>query len=434
MPVTVHVVGGFLGAGKTSAIRHLLAGPLQGRKVAVVVNDFGESALDEVLLGDGGHTLAEIRGECVCCTAPEGFVGAVGSLLEDPDLDAIVVEPTGLARPADLVDTLRRAPFADEIHLGPLVVLADPAVLEAREDLRRQAALADVLVANRVDLATPEQLAAYEAWADALWPAPILRVRTTHGALGAEVLEWGEHAPRVSSVARSHGHAHHHQNAHSATWPPDRVFHRARLRAVLERCATTPEFLRAKGLVRTNEGWCRVDVAGGTVHEAPTEWRRDSRIDLISDGALAPLADALDGALLTAEERAVAADSLEVALPDGSARRFDREALLALPDGVPDVSAVFPKRAGVAARLSELVRVAGVPEGSQVVVVAADGYTTPPAPLADVLAGLLIHSLDEGPLPRDKGGPIRLMVPEDAGPGGPCANVKGVVRLSFRID
>ena len=435
MTVSVHVIGGFLGAGKTSAVRALLAGPLAGRRVAVVVHDFGESALDEVLLADSGHAMAEIRGECVCCTAPEGFIGAVGGLLEDPTLEAIVVEPTGLARPADLIDTLRRAPYADRIALGPLVVLCDPAVLLAphRADLRHQAAHADVLVANRVDLATPEQRTAFDAWASELWPAPLLRIETTYGQLGNEVLSWPDGVPILRGARVSHAHQpHHHQHALSRAWSADQVFHRGRLLEVLERCAADPEVLRAKGLMRTQEGWIRVDIAGGRVHDEPTDWRRDSRLDVISEGELEAWGESVQGAILTDAERAVSAEALELGLPDGASMRFDRSALMGLPDGVADVSEFLPGRQGTAARLSSLLARVEVSGELDAVVVAADGYTTPPAPLQDLEQALLIHSLDDQPLPAGKGGPIRLMVPADAGPGGPCANVKGVVRISLR--
>src|SRR6476646_10279938 len=158
--VDVHVIAGFLGAGKTTVLRHLLAGRPAGERVAVVVNDFGEAAIDATLVGEG-RDLREIRGACVCCTAPDGFVAAVGELL---DHDRILVEPTGLAHPEDLVDTLRRAPYADRIAIAPLIVVVDPRHVTSAIEV------ADVIVANRTDLASAEELDAFRARVRALWP------------------------------------------------------------------------------------------------------------------------------------------------------------------------------------------------------------------------------------------------------------------------
>jgi G3E family GTPase len=443
MTVSVHVIGGFLGAGKTTVVQGLLSGALAGKRVAIVINDFGESALDEGLLGEGGVSMAPINGVCVCCTAPEGFVGAVGGLLEDPTLEVILVEPSGLARPADLIDTLRRAPFAEHLRIGPLIVLVDSEQLLGPHSaaVRDQASHADVLVASRADLSGAQAHAAFDAFAASTWPSPVQVLRSSGGELNPDALVWPENsglrAPEAGHCTIDHGHNHGHEVAHRAlslVWPPGTVFHRVRLLALLSQWSRSADVLRLKAVVRSDEGWLRVDVAGGHVHERATDWRRDSRLDLIStvtEGDTGAQA-ALNAAVLTDAERQVGAEAVVVALPDGSARRFDRAALALLPDGVPDVAAVLPGRRGAAARLARLFDLLEVPSDVEAVVVAADGYTTPAVPAASLRAGLLIHSLDGLPLPGNKGGPLRLMIPGDAGPGGPCANVKGVVRIALR--
>jgi G3E family GTPase len=136
MSFPVHIVAGFLGAGKTSALRAQLDAR-RGERVAIIVNDFGEASLDEATLeSESPFRITSIPGGCVCCTAPEGFVEALGAVLATAP-DRILIEPTGLARPQDLVDTIRRCRHAAEVALGPLVVLVDPAQLAALE--RREA-------------------------------------------------------------------------------------------------------------------------------------------------------------------------------------------------------------------------------------------------------------------------------------------------------
>ena len=106
MTVSVHLFSGFLGAGKTTAIRAQL-GTFAGERVAIIVNDFGEAGLDEAALSeDEPFRITNIPGGCVCCTAPEGFVDALGAVLEGQP-ERLIIEPTGLARPQDLIDTIR---------------------------------------------------------------------------------------------------------------------------------------------------------------------------------------------------------------------------------------------------------------------------------------------------------------------------------------
>ena len=188
MPVPVHILGGFLGTGKTSAIRAQLASR-RGERVAVIVNDFGEAGLDAATLeGAAPYKLTNIPGGCVCCTAPEGFVAALGAVLEEKP-DRVWIEPTGLARPQDLVDTIRRSPHQADFEIAPVVVLVDPARLarqtseEERELVAQQTGIADVLVANRVDLCDDAALARFDALVAGLWPGPLAVHRTTFGRL-----------------------------------------------------------------------------------------------------------------------------------------------------------------------------------------------------------------------------------------------------------
>jgi G3E family GTPase len=452
MGVPVHIVAGFLGTGKTTLIRAQLAAR-SGENVAVIVNDFGEASLDGATLAEGeSFRITSIPGGCVCCTAPEGFVGALGAVLEQKPT-RIVIEPTGLARPQDLVDTVRRSPQRDALELGPVIVLVDPARLgrEAgpeRELVALQAGVADVLVANRTDLASAEDLARFRALAASLWPAPLAVIETTHGRIPREALEWppdeGARLPR-SAAGREHvhdarcGHAPSTAGfaARSWQWSPDVVFSRERLQRALLRMnegLAGAKLARFKGIFRTQEGFARIEVAGGVVHEERSAHRRDSRADVIfeSEGT-APFArvhDWLEGAALGAEERGAAAREIELALPDGRVRIVRRDDLAALPGGVADVGALFPKRSGAAARVGALWEKLGLARDGRAVVCAADGFASEPVPVAALCEGWLVHSLDGAALPPEQGGPFRLLIPADV-PGAPagCANVKGVVRI-----
>jgi G3E family GTPase len=458
--VPVHIVSGFLGAGKTSALRAQLEAR-RGERVAIIVNDFGEASFDAETLGeDAPFRITSIPGGCVCCTAPEGFVEALGAVLAMRP-DRVLIEPTGLARAQDLVDTIRRCRHAADLALGPLVVLVDPAQLTELEGgadpdalalLREQAEGADVLVANRIDLCGEEALARFRDFAAQRWPEPLARLETTQGRIPAELFEWpereGPRAPRGREelgYERAHAHAHAHASTRnhavrSWRWPVDAVFSHARLASALARIArgeAGAPLARFKGIFRTEQGVAQLEIAGGVLHDRRTAYRRDSRADAIVRAEHAAALDLvgawLEEALQASDEARRDANRIEVVMPDGAVHEVDRELLLALPDGIADVSTRFPKRAGAAARLRALFDRLGVGSEGRAVVVAGDGFASEPVALSVLRKGVLLHSLDGAPLPEKQGGPFRLLIPEDASPEPvSCANVKGVAKIVVR--
>ena len=448
MALPVHIISGFLGTGKTTVIRAQLEAR-RDEKIAVIVNDFGEASLDEATLaGDEPFQITNIPGGCVCCTAPEGFVDALAAVLATGP-DRLIIEPTGLARPQDIVDTLRRCPQKDELELAPLVVLVDPARIgnenaDEQELVELQAGVADVLVANRTDLCGEDALARFDAWAAELWPEPLAVHKTSFGRIPKDLMEWpaGEGA-RLDPGGEPREREHHHADsaedfdARSFRWSADAVFSAERLgRAVLrmQEGLAGAELARFKGIFHTQEGFLLLEVAGGTAHQQRSAHRRDSRADVIvrGDGASAfeRIGNWIEGALLSSDEIEATTHQIELALPDGRVRIVQRDDLAGLPGGIDDVAEMFPKRAGAAARLSELWKSVELPDEGAAVICAWDGFASEPVPLHALRQGVLIHTLAGEPLPKDKGGPFRLMIP-DGVPDAPssCANVKGVVRI-----
>ncbi len=437
-PTPVVIVAGWLGAGKTTALTDLVA-RLPG-KSAVVVNDFGEARIDATLL-DGVATLTDIPGGCVCCTAPAGLAATLTALLDEVAPARILIEPSGLAHPQDVVDMLERGALAARVARGPTLVLVDPArLLDPPEGLRDQLGAADVLVANRCDLADAAALAAFRAAAAALWPVPARVLETRFGVLPPDVLDWPPgHGPRAREGEPDHDHHHAHEAyaARSRVYPPDRVYAADAVRAAL----AAPGLERVKGIFRTDLGWLRFDRAGGHVHVAPAAYRRDTRFDAIAlrgPTADAAALDALEAALGAARVEAAPLSGEVLVLVDatGGRRTLDRAALASLPGQIADVSTVVPGRSGVAVGLSAVLELASPPPGARFVVVASDGMTTAPTPLSDAAGAVLVHGLDGGPLPTTgHGGPFRLLVaPDAAARGSRCANVKGVALLRVVSD
>lgn len=463
IPIPVHIISGFLGTGKTSLIRHQLQSR-RDEQLAVIVNDFGEASLDSATLSaEAPFSIENIPGGCLCCTAPEGFVDALGAVLQR-GAQRLLIEPTGLARPQDLLDTIRRSPHRGDLELAPVVVLVDPARLGAesaaeRELLALQTGVADVLVANRSDLCSDNDLARFDALAESLWPPPLAVHRTRHGRIPAALMEWpegeGARLPRGNAPAAhaaqsardsqsakaAHSHAHGDFAARSWRWSPELVFDTERLQRAILRLReglAGAKLARFKGIFRTQEGFLLLEAAGGELHRSASAHRRDSRADAIFEGAAIEsaagrAANWLAGAVLSQRELADRAQQLEVALPGGNVRILRREDLQALPGGIGDVSQLFPKRAGAAAQMQALCESLALPQHGSAVVCAADGFASDALPLSALRQGVLLHSLANAPLPADKGGPFRLMLPPDT-PGAPsnCANVKCVVRIVIR--
>lgn len=415
-PITV--IAGFLGAGKTTTIRAWMAAREQN--AAVIVNDFGEAGIDAALLGDG-TSVTNIPGGCICCTAPAGLARAVATVLDEVRPTRIFIEPSGLARPRDVLDMLARGGLRDRVALGPTVVIVDPNV-PPNELSDEQLDAADVLVINRTDLASPDAVAALRESVAARWPGPARVLETSHGVLPEDALSWPEGAGATVRYARVHDRpSTDGYRARSWILPPDRTVSWDRLRALL---TSTPGIARFKGLFYGDVGWFRVDVAGGQLHFDATSWRRDNRADLIlSEGD--PAAFELEACFLPTE---AASEEHTLALVDldGFELRLDRRALAGLPGQVPDVGALVPGRAGVGVPLHELLALIPAPADARFVVAARDGMNAAPSRIADIGAAVLVHSLDGGELPEKQGGPFRILVPVGS---GSCANVKGVARI-----
>ncbi len=422
--VPLHVIGGFLGAGKTTSILHLVASRAAFERAAVVVNDVGEAAVDATILG-GGASITNIPGGCVCCTAPEGLVDAVRLLLDTQDPDRIYIEPSGLAHPADVVDMLERGPLAARLDRRPLIVLVDPGVEPSDARSEHLLESADVVVLNRTDLAGAPAVRAARARMGERWPPPMLVVETSHGVLPVEVLEWapGE-GPQVDEAEHTHAHdTTEGYLARSWRFMPDRRLRFDTLRAI----AADAALVRVKGLFRTELGWFRMDRAGGRVHVAATPWRRDSRMDVI----------ARDTRALDEVERRLAEASTPAPTPGegvvlepvlGEGWVLDRVRLGALEGQVPDVGVVVPGRSGGGVWLREVLALATPPAGARFVVVANDGLTTAPAPVSGAGEAVLVFHDGGEAVPASQGGPYRILAP--AGPGRTaCANVKGVARI-----
>src|ERR1700728_3087415 len=224
IPVTV--LTGYLGAGKTTLLNRILS-ENHGKKYAVIVNEFGEIGIDNDLIIGADEEVFEMNNGCVCCTVRGDLVRILDGLMKRKGkFDAIIVETTGLADPAPVAQTF----FVDEdvqknARLDAVVTVADAKWLNDRlkdaPEAKNQIAFADVILINKTDLVTPEELSAVEARIRAI--NPYAKVHKTERAKIAlnEVL--GRNAfdlDRILDIepefleSDGHDHDHHHDHDH----------------------------------------------------------------------------------------------------------------------------------------------------------------------------------------------------------------------------
>ena len=247
--IPIAVVTGFLGAGKTTLLNRLLRHEGM-RRTAVIINEFGEIGLDHDLIERSGEEVVEMQGGCLCCTVRGDLSRAVRSLNirrikgEIPDFVRILIETTGLADPAPILQTLMTDPVIDhDFRLEGVVTLVDAvngmATLDAQIEAVKQAAVADRLVVTKTDVAPASVVEELTARLHRLNPGARL-IEARDGEVDPDrLLDCGPYDPRTKSpdVERwlaqeriagpvpGERHAHVHEHGHD----PNR--HDARIRA-----------------------------------------------------------------------------------------------------------------------------------------------------------------------------------------------------------
>jgi G3E family GTPase len=173
IPVTV--LTGYLGAGKTTLLNRILT-EKHGKKYAVIVNEFGEIGIDNDLVVGADEEVFEMNNGCICCTVRGDLIRILEGLMKRKGkFDAIIVETTGLADPAPVAQTFFvDQDVQDSARLDAVVTVADAKWLSARlkdaPEAKNQIAFADVIVLNKVDLVSPEELREVEGRIRAINP------------------------------------------------------------------------------------------------------------------------------------------------------------------------------------------------------------------------------------------------------------------------
>jgi G3E family GTPase len=263
-PIPLTILSGFLGAGKTTLLNHLLNSD-HGLRIAVLVNDFGAINIDaQLIVGVQEAEQIALANGCICCTIRGDLLRAALQLIERSDPpDYIVIEPSGVSDPVSVAQTFQLPELRDQIRLDAIVAVVDAEQFEQLEGANaymayEQLTVADLIVINKIDLVTPERVAALKR----KWLYPTARViETSFGRVPVDLLlDTGRFDPAQLTArpahdvhvheasAHDHDHAHDHSLMFSAySWQSDAPFALRALKKALKQLPTT--LYRAKGLL-----------------------------------------------------------------------------------------------------------------------------------------------------------------------------------------
>lgn len=284
----VNLFTGFLGVGKTTALRHLIEHRPEHEKWAIIVNEFGEVGIDGAALSQDDLAVAEIAGGCLCCVAGPQMTATVATLLRRERPDRLLIEASGLAHAAGVIDELRAKPLGDALEVGAVVTLVDPRQFIQsdyhRQPLYRdQISIADVLVANKIDTADVPTMQAFRQQAAALFPPKSLISEVRNGELdptwlNAAAVPKPRYRPAVPEDAAAQW------RAMGWTFAPEQAFDGERLTRFFDGLpALVPGLVRAKGVFKVLDSWVWLNWAAGQWGAAQVSWRRDSRFELIAE-------------------------------------------------------------------------------------------------------------------------------------------------------
>ncbi len=280
--IPTNLIFGFLGVGKTTAVLDWIRQKPADQSWSVLVNEFGEVGIDGAIYQSQGIAVKEIPGGCMCCAQGVPLQVAVNRLLRETLPDRLLIETSGIGHPSGVLNTLQGEGFRGVLDLKAIIALVDPeqllnAACVTNDLFLQQLALADVLVANKVDLASAPALSAFQALSDRFTTPKAMVASATRGKMQLPWLDY-DHSDRQDDFAAAASAA---QSGRwqSMNWrfPATTTFDLD----ALQRWIQTLSVVRLKGIVNTKSGSYVLNYAAGTLAVQPAGQDLETRLQII---------------------------------------------------------------------------------------------------------------------------------------------------------
>ncbi len=287
--ISTNIISGFLGAGKTTAIKNLLLKKPESERWAVIVNEFGKVGIDGTLLRNDAVEIREIPGGCLCCVSSQLLSVGLNQIIKTVNPHRILIEPTGLGHPQKLIDSLTGEYYQSVLNLKAVINLLDARQLKDSRYTEHpaftdQVQLADILVANKADVYSEEDRLLFYQYGAAFSPAIDKCFMVSQGQLELQWLDCPRNLERQSQFPQAHQHISANKNTdniniqeNTSGWTmveggaeeylsigwaikAQSVFSKTGLLAWLEKMPELYKIERIKGVMHTDSGWVLINI------------------------------------------------------------------------------------------------------------------------------------------------------------------------------
>jgi G3E family GTPase len=286
--VPTNIISGFLGVGKTTAILSLFKNKPETEKWAVLVNEFGKIGIDGYIYQANGITVKQIPGGCICCAQGLPMLMAVNRLLRETMPDRLIIESSGIGHPAGVLKTLKAENFNTVLTIKAGICVVDPRHLlhpayQKNDLFKEQLQMADILVANKIDLAQERDIAAFNSLAKSFSQNKELIATTNNGLLNTKWLDY-THSTRYQNESFTINSENQpvpqseYWQTHSFSFSNDIVFDLNALKS----CLVKIELMRLKGLIQTKDGCYLVNYTNGQVDFSQFDDQNSNYMEVIN--------------------------------------------------------------------------------------------------------------------------------------------------------
>ena len=279
----IDIISGFLGAGKTTLIKKLVADAFQGEKLVIIENEFGEIGIDGGFLKESGIQITEMNSGCICCSLVGDFGNALKDVLEKYSPDRVIIEPSGVGKLSDVIKAVKN--IGDDVKINSTATVVDASKCKMYmknygEFYNNQIESAGTIILSRTQNVSEEKLAKVltmikekndaasvitTPW-DQIDGKKILDAMEKVNTLEKELLEEHHHHDGECGCGHHHEHGHHHADDVFTSWGVETAhkFTEEELKDIVSKLASDKSFgdvLRAKGIVASDEGeWFHFDL------------------------------------------------------------------------------------------------------------------------------------------------------------------------------